>query len=285
MERYNERETDRHSFEMNRDNDYNTGQHHGSYGSNYGEHARPYGEDYGEDLGWGNQSDDDRYRRHQHRHSNHFGGNEKREIGFSYQGRGYLGRYDDHRSQNENRSRGMGDLHYGNEGYHENYYPETYRSKESGYISQYNFGGEGRMHDHNNSSQRRYSDPWYDDRADRHGKRDWWHRTKDEVSSWFGDEQAEQRRNEDKGHRGRGPKNYRRSDGRIQDDIIERLTDDHQLDASDIDVTVENGEVVLSGRVDERRSKRRAEELAETVSGVVNVENRLRVAETNSVVW
>jgi hypothetical protein len=44
--------------------------------------------------------------------------------------------------------------------------------------------------------------------------RDWWDRATDEVSSWFGDEDAERRRRMDE-HRGRGPKNYSRSDERI----------------------------------------------------------------------
>jgi hypothetical protein len=49
--------------------------------------------------------------------------------------------------------------------------------------------------------------------------RGWWDRTSDEVSSWFGDEDAEQRRQRDafeRGHRGRGPKGYVRSDERIR---------------------------------------------------------------------
>ena len=78
-------------------------------------------------------------------------------------------------------------------------------------------------------------------------------------------------------HKGKGPKGYKRSDERIQDDINDRLTDDTQLDASDIEVTVTNGEVKLSGTVDNRQAKRRAEDLAEAISGVSNVENSIRV--------
>lgn len=40
---------------------------------------------------------------------------------------------------------------------------------------------------------------------------------------------------------------------------------------------VENTEVTLTGTVRNRNDKRRAEDLAESVSGVSNVENRLRV--------
>jgi osmotically-inducible protein OsmY len=116
--------------------------------------------------------------------------------------------------------------------------------------------------------------------------RGWWDRTTDEVSSWFGDEEAERRRRMDRmqerQHKGRGPKNYQRSDDRIKEDINDRLSDDWFVDASDIDVTVQNGEVTLSGHVDERTAKRRAEDIAEAVSGVKHVENRLRVTSSSS---
>jgi osmotically-inducible protein OsmY len=78
-------------------------------------------------------------------------------------------------------------------------------------------------------------------------------------------------------HRGRGPKGYKRSDDRIREDINDRLSDDPWVDASDIEVSVNNGEVTLSGHVPERGAKRRTEDLVESVSGVTHVENRLRV--------
>jgi osmotically-inducible protein OsmY len=78
-------------------------------------------------------------------------------------------------------------------------------------------------------------------------------------------------------HRGRGPKGYRRSDDRIREDVSDRLADDSWLDASDIEVRVENGEVTLTGFVASREDKRRAETLAEDVSAVDNVQNNLRV--------
>jgi osmotically-inducible protein OsmY len=110
--------------------------------------------------------------------------------------------------------------------------------------------------------------------------RGWWERTSDAVASWFGDEEAERRRRMDKmegGYRGRGPKGYRRSDERIREDINDRLSDNDYLDAYDIEVVVSNGEVVLSGVVRDRYSKRIAEDVTEQVSGVTNVENRLRL--------
>jgi hypothetical protein len=83
-------------------------------------------------------------------------------------------------------------------------------------------------------------------------------------------------------HRGRGPKNYVRSDERIREDVSDRLADHAHLDASEIDVQVQNGEVTLSGTVDDRMSKRRAEDCADDVSGVKHVQNNLRVKAADS---
>ncbi|PSJ64957.1 hypothetical protein C7I84_04575 [Mesorhizobium ephedrae] len=108
------------------------------------------------------------------------------------------------------------------------------------------------------------------------GGRDFWDKASDEVSSWFGDHDAERRREMDQ-YRGRGPKNYARSDERIKEDVNDRLTDAGWLDASDIEVEVSDREVTLSGEVDSRMAKRQAEDIAEAVSGVTNVQNNLRV--------
>ena len=51
------------------------------------------------------------------------------------------------------------------------------------------------------------------------------------------------------GHSGRGPRNYQRSDDRIREDINEGLTDDAMIDASEIEVIVQNREVTLTGPV------------------------------------
>jgi len=81
---------------------------------------------------------------------------------------------------------------------------------------------------------------------------------------------------------GRGPKNYRRSDQRIQEEVCDRLTSDPQVDASEIQVTVKDGEITLEGSVHERRMKRLAEDCAESISGVSQVHNRLRVEDEGS---
>lgn len=118
-------------------------------------------------------------------------------------------------------------------------------------------------------------------------QRGWWDRTSDELASWFGDDDASRRRrgdeqrenysNHEATHRGRGPKNYKRSDERIKEDLNDKLTDYAYLDASEIDVEVNSGEVILTGTVESRHAKRMAEDIADNVSGVNHVENRLRI--------
>lgn len=83
-------------------------------------------------------------------------------------------------------------------------------------------------------------------------------------------------------YRGRGPKNYTRSDERIIDDINERLTNDDDLDASDIEVRCENGVLTLEGTVEQRWMKHRAEDLAEACAGVRQIDNRIQVESSSN---
>ncbi len=110
--------------------------------------------------------------------------------------------------------------------------------------------------------------------------RGFFERAGDEIASWFGDDDAARRREKD--HRGAGPQNYARSDQRILDDICDRLTDDSYVDASDITVTVQEREVTLDGTVTSRQAKRRAEDVADNVTGVGHVQNNLRVKDRQS---
>jgi hypothetical protein len=75
---------------------------------------------------------------------------------------------------------------------------------------------------------------------------------------------------------GRGPKGYQRSDDRIREDICDRLMTSW-MDAENVDVLVREGEVTLQGMVRSREEKRAIEELAESVLGVKDVHNTLRV--------
>ena len=84
------------------------------------------------------------------------------------------------------------------------------------------------------------------------------------------------------GHRGKGPKGYTRSDERIKEDINERLWFDDDLDASNIEIEVQNGEVTLTGTVEDRYTKRSAEDLIEELAVVKHVQNNLRVESSSS---
>jgi hypothetical protein len=77
---------------------------------------------------------------------------------------------------------------------------------------------------------------------------------------------------------GLGPRGYQRPDERIREDVCDALCAHGSIDASDLEVTVDNGEVTLSGVVRKRAEKRLAEELAEQTAGVREVHNQLRVA-------
>ncbi len=79
------------------------------------------------------------------------------------------------------------------------------------------------------------------------------------------------------GNRGRGPRNYQRSDERIMDEIHQIITFHPEIDATEIEVIVDKGVVTLRGKVDDRASKRLTEDVCEDVYGVREVHNELRV--------
>jgi osmotically-inducible protein OsmY len=78
-------------------------------------------------------------------------------------------------------------------------------------------------------------------------------------------------------NRGKGPRNYRRSDERIKELVCDALVEDPFLDASEIHVEVSDGHVTLQGSVQDRRAKWLAEDIVERAVGVSDIENRLRV--------
>lgn len=81
---------------------------------------------------------------------------------------------------------------------------------------------------------------------------------------------------------GVGPRNYHPSDEFILDEIARRLTWAGNLDAHDINVNVEEGEVTLTGSVNSRKEKRMAEDISESVAGVVDIHNELKINQTQS---
>ena len=83
---------------------------------------------------------------------------------------------------------------------------------------------------------------------------------------------------EDRGpHYGKGPKGYKRSDDRVREDVCDCIARQGHIDASDVEVKVENGTVVLSGTVGQRHHKRVLEQMVERLHGVDDVRNELRL--------
>ncbi|HEX6623024.1 MAG TPA: BON domain-containing protein, partial [Pyrinomonadaceae bacterium] len=250
------------------------------------DYGRDYDQDYGRGYGRGFERDDDaRYGRERYygestgtRGGRGYGFGYARDYGGDY-GRGYDRGY-------ESGYEGEDDRDYGRDA-------ERDRARgtqtDYGRTSSRFFGRGGgeyegryaRGYDEDDDEERgarRYDDD--DERREGRGGRGWLDRVSDEVASWFGDREAVRRRRLDEKRarrRGRGPKGYRRSDARIGEDINDRLSDQDYLDASEVVVVVNGGEVTLDGTVETRYDKRLAEDIAESVYGVTHVQNNLRV--------
>jgi osmotically-inducible protein OsmY len=242
-----------------------TGYSAGSDIGNYGNDYNPGGYEKGSQQGsFGRNLGYNSYAEHNHR--------DRRDINaadFNQNGRG---RYDHNYNQRDQQT---GERYEGaGSGMHQSYrssYHSGYGATGDSYADQGlhtgNFAGEYGLN---------YEGPNYS------RDRDWWDRTKDKLASLMGDRDAGRRRRIDEiigKYKGKGPKNCHRSEERVRDDIYNRLSDDDWLDASDIDVQVQGDEVILSGKVNSREDKRRAEDLVESISGVRHVENRIRVGD------
>ncbi|MEW5850505.1 MAG: BON domain-containing protein [Myxococcota bacterium] len=68
-----------------------------------------------------------------------------------------------------------------------------------------------------------------------------------------------------------GPRGYRRSDERIHDDVVAVLTAHPDVDASEMEVVVREGEVTLLGAAPDKLTARLAEDAASRVRGVTQV--------------
>jgi hypothetical protein len=243
-----------------------------------------YGEGYGRGGGRSPRDSEDR------------GGDEARMASQDYTGRSY----DEERSERRRRGREPGA-------------PEAF---ERG-AARYGGGRERGYGFARERAERRYPEDMrrgvyggYDDERRYAGREGWrargpeprsdvLQRAGERISSWFRGDSREEDRGQPRwyredwgrearpipepGRRGLGPKGYRRSDERINEDVHERLTDDPWLDASNIEVQVKDGEVTLSGHVENREAKHRAERLVEDLSGVGHVQNNLRVRPQGSL--
>ena len=260
-----------------------SGRHPGYGYEGHGREGYDYGRDYwrqsegrergsyGQGYGQGYGSQDDRSRDYG------YGDEARGDYGQDFGSRGMhggFGRSDYGRSQ-------YGQSDYGRSGYG-GQRGSGYRDSDYGRRQEYRDGYDDRgFRDRYYAGQSHGSQ----DYGGRNEDRGYFERAGDEMASWFGDDDAARRREMDarrgdagaQHHRGRGPRGYTRSDDRIREDVSDRLTDDPYIDASEIDITVSNCEVTLSGTVDDRRAKRRAEDVVETISGVRHVQNNLRV--------
>lgn len=95
----------------------------------------------------------------------------------------------------------------------------------------------------------------------------------------WGEERYAAERQEEQGQRraDRGPRTQRRSDETLAQEIRDILTNDPELDATEIEVQVEGGAVTISGVVYGTDARLLAEELVESLTGVREVHNQLRV--------
>jgi osmotically-inducible protein OsmY len=134
------------------------------------------------------------------------------------------------------------------------------------------YGGDTGMGDAGSSQ---YDSP-YSRRSDQQRRGQYQEQGQYGRSSWAG-QGSEQRDWSPSGFSGRGPRGYRRSDDRIREDVCEILTRHHQIDASEMDVDVHDGTVILRGTADSGRMRRLTEELVEDIPGVRDVQNELRV--------
>jgi hyperosmotically inducible periplasmic protein len=67
------------------------------------------------------------------------------------------------------------------------------------------------------------------------------------------------------------------TDDRIYDQVRMKLAGDADVKGGDIEVTVKDGAVKMTGKVETDRGKKRAETLAKKVKGVKSVDNELVV--------
>ncbi|MGE0633030.1 MAG: BON domain-containing protein [Pseudobdellovibrionaceae bacterium] len=81
---------------------------------------------------------------------------------------------------------------------------------------------------------------------------------------------------------GKGPKGYKRSEERLREDFCEALTRHPDIDASDIEVIMENSELVLRGTVPEREMKYLIDDLAEHSFGMPDIRNEIRIRRDRS---
>jgi len=90
--------------------------------------------------------------------------------------------------------------------------------------------------------------------------------------------QKSERQEEQRGGGERRITQRRRPDAQLAQELQEILSKDPELDSTEIEVEVEGGAVTLRGVVDSSDARLLAEELVESVTGVREVHNNLKVS-------
>lgn len=76
---------------------------------------------------------------------------------------------------------------------------------------------------------------------------------------------------------------HHRRDTLIYEEVCEALLNNPQIDATDIEIQVEDGRVTLSGKVDDREMKREVELSLEHIPGIQDLFNLITLTEFTDV--
>ena len=253
---------------------FGSGRGMGGGGAGYGQGGQQqYGQPYGTQQYGSQQYGQDRYGQQQYAQ----GGYGPQQYGQQQYGQGGYGQQQYGQGPYAQQPYGQGQ--YGQQHYGQQYGREPYGQGQYGAQQRSGYGPAGPQEyrygqQHSTYGQDQYR-PGYSQSGGGYGQASYASGMQPGRSEMYGDEgRFEQGRS----RRGMGPRNYTRTDERIREDVNERLMDDHHVDASSITVQVKDGTVTLSGTVDERWEKHRAEDIAEACSGVRDVQNNIRLA-------
>lgn len=81
---------------------------------------------------------------------------------------------------------------------------------------------------------------------------------------------------------GSGPKGWRISDEKLQERVCEVLTHSHEVDPTEMEVSVEEGVVYLKGQIRSRGMKNVAIDLVDSIPGVMDVFTQLKIGDTSN---
>jgi hypothetical protein len=170
---------------------------------------------------------------------------------------------------------GGSEASYGNRGYREGDYDQAHRGPRAQGYEQSGDHDFRRWSSERGERSDRFGASWSPS-SERSALNQLYDRERDlDRNAWSNPQREFNRDSTRQSFVGKGPKNYTRSDERIREDVCDRLSDDDEVDATDITITVREGEVTLEGSVNDRRAKHRAEDIADNVRGVKDVHNRL----------